>query len=482
MSEALYGFAGGFASGFESSYKTTKANQHDKEMADKKTEAQKSLYGWKEQQAAYKAKNAEEAARIKADKVRETGLDTLMDVHGISPEFREQMRRLYDVYETPLNLTQALSNGDINMDTFSSDPFAPATTGVPTPDSTVTDPIPPSARTSFFNPPKKAERGRVTLQDKETGNLKQYFRDDKGNLINGDSTPVDPDTISNSIERDQRMLELADRALTPVLKNLDGFDDKKNAIGDAIESLKRLDDMANKTPAILLTIAGKGQSAASSALSELWGLKNLTKEDANEPFNKNQAISKASAAIDAQVLGGLINKDTADAYKVFQSELIRTTYALGKAMGNTGQFSNQDFANILKTLKSGNTYEPFSDNLRNMASKMAGDVHRRRDTTKTSMISAYKYESNRVIIDSRLDVGSVDTHKEWFSSSAKDPSTSNTDTPPATSNTAPDLTPEQAIDLYGKKEAIFVTDAIVAMYPDLEWALGQWVQDFGDQE
>ena len=481
MSEALYGFATGFATGLDDSIKEQRANQHDKEMADKRTEVQKSRDIWLENRAAYKAKNAADAARIKADKVRETELDTLMDVHGISPEFREQMRRLYDVYETPLNLTQAFSKGDINMDTFSSDPLVPATTGIPTPNSTVTDPTTPTASTSFFNPPKKAEGKSVIFQDDKTGDYTQLLKDTQGNFTDLEGTSVGRPT--NSTERNTDMMTLGQKTMVSSQQYLAGFETKKNAIGDAIESLKRLDDMANKTPAILLTLAGQGQSAVSSALSEIGGLINLsTKEDANELFNENQAISKASAAIDAQVLGGLIDKDTADAYKVFQSDLIRTTYALGKAMGNTGQFSNQDFANILKTLNSGNTYEPFSDNLRNMASKMAGDVHSLRDETKKSMTNAYQYPSNRVAIDARLDVGRVDTHKEWFSSSAADPSTSNTDTAPATSNTATDLTPEQAIDLYGKGKEILVTRALVAEYPHLADFEGQYIQDGGVQE
>jgi hypothetical protein len=67
-----------------------------------------------------------------------------------------------------------------------------------------------------------------------------------------------------------------------------------------------------------------------------------------------------------------VTEETANNYRAFSAKLTRFVFAAGKALGQEGNgFSNQDYRNILSSLKAGNGIEAFVRNLRGFVSERA---------------------------------------------------------------------------------------------------------------
>ena len=216
MSEALYGFATGFATGLDDSIKEQRANQHDKEMADKRTEVQKSRDIWLENRAAYKAKNALFTKTQEEDAAKAVDVQNIIKTFGLDVSRTDEITRTYELYGgTAENFMEQYNNGNISFN---------ATTPLPESvvhqtDSSLSSEVSP---TSFVNINVKqaSNKGKtlasarlhydkVTSSDAYTQEQKKAARDEYTSLIN--------------LRRDEKIIDNIDGDVTLKVQGEDGI-------------------------------------------------------------------------------------------------------------------------------------------------------------------------------------------------------------------------------------------------------------------
>jgi len=143
------------------------------------------------------------------------------------------------------------------------------------------------------------------------------------------------------------------------------------ATSAAAQNLMSLDRIAFDNEAVLRTLEGGGSSLFSSFSKEVGGLVNLIGDlQENDP---NQSSTSLLASINLEVDNMNISDETANAYKEFNAAVVRTIFATGKALGQSGNgFSNQDYNVISKSVVNANSYEAFSNNLRRLTNELYG--------------------------------------------------------------------------------------------------------------
>ena len=128
---------------------------------------------------------------------------------------------------------------------------------------------------------------------------------------------------------------------------------------------------------VVLTLVGSGAATLVTAKREAATIVDLiarTAESAymDKPGDEGNASNLIQKALSAFMETNEITGETADNYRAFSAKLTRFVFAAGKALGQEGNgFSNQDYRNILSSLKAGNGLEAFVRNLRSFVSERA---------------------------------------------------------------------------------------------------------------
>ena len=137
-----------------------------------------------------------------------------------------------------------------------------------------------------------------------------------------------------------------------------------------------LEQIAVNDP-VVLTLVGSGTATLVRAKREASAIVDLitkTAESAymDKPGDESNATNLIQEALSNFMETNGVTEETANNYRAFSAKLTRFVFAAGKALGQEGNgFSNQDYRNILSSLKAGNGIEAFVRNLRSFVSERA---------------------------------------------------------------------------------------------------------------
>lgn len=118
---------------------------------------------------------------------------------------------------------------------------------------------------------------------------------------------------------------------------------------------------------VVLTLVGSGTASVVGAQREARALVDLITNTAQDDFSKGATLqnNRVNQIVERFIKTNGITGQTADNYRQFSAKLTRFVFAAGKALGQEGNgFSNQDYTNILRSLKAGNGIDGFVQNLR----------------------------------------------------------------------------------------------------------------------
>jgi len=197
--------------------------------------------------------------------------------------------------------------------------------------------------------------------------------DEDGAYILTDGTEIGKNRISNVTTID--MADARTKAVQAASTIYGGVSKAQISTSVAAQNLMRLDRMAFDNENVLKTVAGGGSSLVSSFSNEMQGLVSLLGELQKKDPNQSQTslLSGINTEVDTMLDGGKITDEVARAYKEFNAAIVRTIFATGKALGQSGNgFSNQDYQVISKSLVNANSYEAFSNNLRRLTNELYG--------------------------------------------------------------------------------------------------------------
>jgi hypothetical protein len=128
---------------------------------------------------------------------------------------------------------------------------------------------------------------------------------------------------------------------------------------------------------VVLTLVGSGAATLVTAKREAATIVDLITRTAeaaymDKPGDEGNASNLIQKALSKFMETNEVTGETADNYRAFSAKLTRFVFAAGKALGQEGNgFSNQDYRNILSSLKAGNGLEAFVRNLRSFVSERA---------------------------------------------------------------------------------------------------------------
>jgi hypothetical protein len=194
-----------------------------------------------------------------------------------------------------------------------------------------------------------------------------------GNYVLTDGTQIGKNSISNVTTID--MADARTKAVQAASTIYGGVSKAQISTSVAAQNLMRLDRMAFDNENVLKTVAGGGSSLISSFSNEMQGLVGLLGELQKKDPDQSQTslLSGINTEVDSMLDGGKITDEVARAYKEFNAAIVRTIFATGKALGQSGNgFSNQDYQVISKSLVNANSYEAFSNNLRRLTNELYG--------------------------------------------------------------------------------------------------------------
>ena len=178
-----------------------------------------------------------------------------------------------------------------------------------------------------------------------------------------DGTEVLKGDVQNIVSDDDRdyTTKLRNSISVPRTKQRDGM----NAMVDLSQQAYALEELAINDP-VVLTLVGAGTSAVASAKREANTLFTMLQISAEEAYNQGMSSQSVVEKVMSDFLKtNKVSDEVAANYKQFAAKLTRFIFAAGKTLGQEGNgFSNQDYTNILASLKAGNGVESFVKNMR----------------------------------------------------------------------------------------------------------------------
>ena len=178
-----------------------------------------------------------------------------------------------------------------------------------------------------------------------------------------DGTEVPKESVQNIVSDDDRdyTTKLRNSISVPRTKQRDGM----NAMVDLSQQAYALEELAINDP-VVLTLVGAGTSAVASAKREANTLFTMLQISAEEAYNQGMSSQSVVEKVMSDFLKtNKVSDEVAANYKQFAAKLTRFIFAAGKTLGQEGNgFSNQDYTNILASLKAGNGVESFVKNMR----------------------------------------------------------------------------------------------------------------------
>lgn len=178
-----------------------------------------------------------------------------------------------------------------------------------------------------------------------------------------DGTEVLKNAVQNIVSDDDRdyTTKLRNSISVPRTKQRDGM----NAMVDLSQQAYALEELAINDP-VVLTLVGAGTSAVASAKREANTLFTMLQISAEEAYDQGMSSQSVVEKVMSDFLKtNKVSDEVAANYKQFAAKLTRFIFAAGKTLGQEGNgFSNQDYTNILASLKAGNGVESFVKNMR----------------------------------------------------------------------------------------------------------------------
>jgi hypothetical protein len=178
-----------------------------------------------------------------------------------------------------------------------------------------------------------------------------------------DGTEVPKESVQNIVSDDDRdyTTKLRNSISVPRTKQRDGM----NAMVDLSQQAYALEELAINDP-VVLTLVGAGTSAVASAKREANTLFTMLQISAEEAYDQGMSSQSVVEKVMSDFLKtNKVSDEVAANYKQFAAKLTRFIFAAGKTLGQEGNgFSNQDYTNILASLKAGNGVESFVKNMR----------------------------------------------------------------------------------------------------------------------
>ena len=178
-----------------------------------------------------------------------------------------------------------------------------------------------------------------------------------------DGTVVPKASVQSAVSEDDR--DYTTRLRTSISVPRTAQQNNMNAMVDLSQQAYELEELAVNDP-VVLTLVGAGASAVTSAKREANTLFTLLQRAAQEGYVNGVASQTVVEKVMADFLKtNNVTEETAANYKQFAAKLTRFIFAAGKTLGQEGNgFSNQDYTNILASLKAGNGVEAFVKNMR----------------------------------------------------------------------------------------------------------------------
>jgi hypothetical protein len=194
----------------------------------------------------------------------------------------------------------------------------------------------------------------------------------KGGYILANDEKIDKDQVTNSLTFD--MFDARTKAVQAASTVYGEVSKAQVSTSVAATNLMALDRMVFDNEAVLTTLEGGGTSLFVSGKNELAGVMRLLGEMQQadpEKSTKRSLLDGINGEVDNLLSTDRISEDTARAYKEFNAAVVRTIFATGKALGQSGNgFSNQDYRVISQSLVNANSYEAFSNNLRRLTNEL----------------------------------------------------------------------------------------------------------------
>lgn len=150
----------------------------------------------------------------------------------------------------------------------------------------------------------------------------------------------------------------------------------RGATKTVLSQSMQLDEMVQSADVNILTFTAGGAVGALDSLRQEVG---AALDVAGKIFgNEEQIESSLEATLNGWSQGLLqdgVTPEIARQYREYTSEVIRYTFAVGKAMGQTGQgFSNAEYKNLFNSIVSAGNKEAFSNNLKRFSRGLVTSV------------------------------------------------------------------------------------------------------------
>ena len=162
--------------------------------------------------------------------------------------------------------------------------------------------------------------------------------------------------------------------------------DLRSAVTVAAYGAYDLDRMAARSDYVLTT-TGAGISMFQGAKNELKALMGIIGTGADNQSTQESILAAVDERLTEFVTGdnATMTQEVAAQYKEFSAAVIRYVFAAGKALGQEGNgFSNSDYDNILSSIVNANSYQAFSNNLRNFTNTQFANLDETISSTRNN--------------------------------------------------------------------------------------------------
>lgn len=177
--------------------------------------------------------------------------------------------------------------------------------------------------------------------------------------------------------------------------------DLRSAVSVSVKGAYDLDRIAARNE-IVLTATGGAVSFFQGAKNELTTVLELIGDEGRQGNSRDSVLAAVNQRAEDFIKSRNLTGEAARAYREFNAAVIRYVFAAGKALGQEGNgFSNSDYDNIFKSIVNSNSYEAFSNNLRNFSRTQTATLQETINNNRDDglILQALEYPGAREFID-----------------------------------------------------------------------------------
>ena len=177
--------------------------------------------------------------------------------------------------------------------------------------------------------------------------------------------------------------------------------DLRSAVSVSVSGAYELDRIAARNESVL-TITGGALSFFDEAKTEIRTALELVGDQGRQGNSRDSVLAAVNQRAEDFIQANNLTGEAAQAYREFNAAVIRYVFAAGKALGQEGNgFSNSDYNNIFKSIVNSNSYEAFSNNLRNFSRTQTATLQETINNNRDDglILQALEYPGAREFID-----------------------------------------------------------------------------------